>query len=65
MNKDKYNSEGYKDLTAYYAIKNVEREEKHRVNRVLATIFNMVDLAGFQIEGRIVLRDKRNGKVYK
>lgn len=59
----KRNSEGYLDLTAYEALRNVEEEE--RFHKLLHTIFYLCELAGFQIEGRIVLRDKRTGKVWK
>ena len=64
---NKYNASGCKDLTAYKAIKNIEREEKldDRVKKFLATIFYIADLAGFHIEERLVIRDKKTGKIYK
>lgn len=58
------NSEGYADPTAYEAIKNVEKEDE-RFHKLLHTIFYLCELAGFQVEGRIVLVDKRNGKVWR
>ena len=66
-NPEKYNASGCKDLTAYHAIKNVTREEQaeERLNKLLATIFYIVDLAGFHIEERIVLKDKKTGKVWR
>ena len=57
------NAEGYSDPTAYEAIKNIEEEE--RFNKLLHTIFNICELSGFRIEGRIVLIDKVTGKVYR
>lgn len=57
------NAEGYPDPTAYEAIKNIEEEE--RFNKLLHTIFNICELSGFRIEGRIVLIDKVTGKVYR
>ena len=57
------NGEGYLDLTAYEAIRDVESEE--RFHKLLHTIFYLCELAGFQIEGRVVLRDKRTGRVWK
>lgn len=57
------NGEGYLDLTAYKAIQSAEEEE--RFHKLLHTIFYLCELAGFQIEGRLVLRDKRSGRVWK
>ena len=63
MSNPKYNASGCKDLTTYQALKNIEDED--RVNKLLATIFYIVNLAGFHVEGRIVLRDKRSGKIWR
>jgi len=57
------NAEGYPDPTAYEAIKNIEEEE--RFNKLLHTIFNICELSGFRIEGRIVLVDEVTGKVWR
>lgn len=67
MGNDKYNASGCKDLTAYEAIRNVEAERKAeaRYKRLLATIFYICDLAGFHIEEKIILKDKRTGKVWR
>ena len=54
---DRKNAEGYNDPTAYNAIKNVEQE--------LNTLFSLCELADFHIEGRVVLKDKRTGKVWR
>lgn len=61
------NASGYMDLTAYEAIRNVEREAEaeERFKKLLNTIFYICDLAGFRIEGRIVLQDKKTGKVWR
>lgn len=58
------NLEGYADPTAYEAIKNVEKEDE-RFHKLLHTIFYLCELAGFQVEGRIVLVDRRSGKVWR
>lgn len=63
MDNPKLNASGCKDLTAYNAIENVEREKVFR--RLLAEIFRLCDATGFHLEGRIVLRDKRTGKVWR
>lgn len=58
------NSEGYLDPTAYEAMKNVDRDEE-RFHRLLDTIFSICELAGFHIEERIVIKDKKTGKVWR
>lgn len=59
------NVEGYSDPTAYKALKNIEREEYEKFHSLLHTLFYLCDLAGFEIKGRIVLVDKRNGRVWR
>ena len=60
------NGAGYYDPTAYEAIKNADRDlDAERFHKLLETIFNICELSGFRIEGRITLRDKRSGKVWK
>ncbi len=61
------NASGYMDLTAYEAIKNVDREAdaEERFKKLLNTIFYICELAGFRIEGRIILQDKKTGKVWR
>lgn len=58
------NSEGYSDPTAYAALKHIEEEEE-RFRKLLYAIFDICELADFEIEGRIVLIDKRTGKVWR
>ena len=57
------NGSGYADPTAYKAIKGLESEK--RVKKLLATIFFICDLAGYSVEERIVLKDKKTGKVWR
>ena len=64
MNELKRNGSGYHDPTAYKAIKNVTEEEK-RVAVVIKTLQSVAHLAGFHIEGRIVLVDKKTGEVWR
>ena len=45
--------------------KNIEREEDERFHRLLHTLFYLCELADFEIEGRIILVDKRNGRVWR
>lgn len=58
------NAEGYSDPTAYEAMKNIDKEDE-RFHKLLFTIFNICELSGFQVEGRIVLVDKENGRVWR
>lgn len=58
------NAEGYSDPTAYRAIKNTDREDEN-FHELLHTIFNICELYGFRIEGRIVLVNEVTGKVWR
>lgn len=58
------NASGYSDPTAYRAIKNIDREDDN-FHKLLHTIFNICELSGFRIEGRIVLVDEVTGKVWR
>ena len=57
------NAEGYSDPTAYQAIMNVYAGTA-RCNKLIHMIKDMCDLAGFKVDGRIVLVDKKTGKVW-
>ena len=60
---DRKNAEGYNDPTAYNAIKNIEQEQDK--DQLLNMLFSLCELADFHIEGRVVLKDKRTGKVWR
>ena len=48
--------------------KNVEQEQDKddaRFHQLLNTMFSLCELADFHIEGRVVLKDKRTGKVWR
>ena len=68
------NAEGYSDPTAYYGIKNAEKsyseckvsyEDEERFHKLLNAIFSLCELAGFHIEGRIVIKDCKTGKIWR
>lgn len=63
MNKEIRNGSGYVDLTTYKALKNIEREEQFK--KLIRTILYICNLAGFSVEERIVLKDKRTGKIWR
>ena len=65
-----HNESGVVDPTAYLAIKKVDKEkaydeESKRFYKLLYTIFDICELSGFTLEGRIFLRDRRTGKLWK
>lgn len=63
-----FNASGCKDSTAYEAIKHVSKEQhdlEKKVHNVITTIKNIMDLAGFEIIGRIQIKDKRTGKEFR
>ena len=60
----KRNASGYPDPTAYEAIKRVD-EEDEKFHKLLHTIFYICKLAGFEIEGRIVLTDIETGRTWR
>jgi hypothetical protein len=63
-NDPRRNAEGYPDPTAYTALRNIENADD-RFHKLLNTIFDICDDAGFQIQGRVVLLDRETGKVYR
>ena len=63
-NNPRCNAEGYSDPTAFEALRNLEREDE-RFHRLLHTLFYLCELADFEIEGRIVLIDKKTGRTLR
>ena len=61
---EKKNQEGYPDPTPYEAIKNADAEV-NRISWLMKTLHSVCNLAGYQIEGRVVLRDIHTGKVWR
>lgn len=57
------NGEGYSDPTAYQVLKREQEEERFR--RLMATIFYICENAGFHIEERLVIKDKRTGRIWR
>lgn len=60
------NGEGYPDPTAYEAISRAEPEdyERKRFLRVVGCVLRILELSGFHLEEKLVLRDVRTGKVW-
>lgn len=70
------NAEGYADPTSYEASENIRTEQetrnweqdcvdRMRLDKLLATIFYICDLAGFRVKNRIVFEDKRTKRVWR
>jgi hypothetical protein len=64
MNELKRNGSGYVDPTAYKAITNVSEEDK-KVSKVIKTLQAVAHLAGYEIVGRVALRDKETGREWR
>lgn len=64
------NQEGYMDLTRHDAVENITREEREkreaaRVTKLVHTIFYICNVAGFDVVDRIVLKDRKTGRVWR
>lgn len=62
------NKEGYPDPTAGESIGTVTREEKRHneeVTNLVNVIKQIISPAGFEMVGRITLKDKKTGKEYR
>ena len=62
--QEKYGISDMHAQSLYQALKNIEAEEE-RFHKLLHMIFDICALSDFEIEGRIVLVDKRSGKVWR
>lgn len=60
------NHEGYSDETHFEAEDRIEYErQKRRVAKVIQHIMYICNLAGYHVDSRIVLRDRKTGKVWR
>lgn len=62
------NAEGHPDVTAYPGTKNVIQEENEagRKNRDLIHTFRLLaDMAGFETAGRITIKHKKAGRIFR
>lgn len=62
--KDRKNSEGYSDPTAYAAMRNIARNED-RFRKLRRAILSICDVAGFEIRGPLVVIDKKTRKDWR
>lgn len=64
----KYNSEGYYDPTAYAGLRSVIQEEnvlERDVNALVKVLKYIISKSGFELIGRIEIKDKKSGRVFK
>lgn len=61
---DYKNKEGYTDSTAGRAIHNASKTPKH-VLAVIEALRQVEDVSGYEIEGRIWLKNKVSGKEFR
>lgn len=62
------NREGYRDGAAGEVLGMVAKREKKRseaVTNLITMLKQIISLAGFELEGRIILKDKETGKEYR
>lgn len=62
------NGDGYYDPTPYETIKNINQSEftaEKRIKGLMKVIFSACELAGFHLEERLVLKDKKTGKIWR
>lgn len=67
MGRANMNAEGYRDPTAEAAIQNVRKKKQtpEHVMDVVRMIRDIAWTAGFEVIGRVQLRDRTTGKEYK
>lgn len=68
MRNPKLNTEGYKDTTAYYGMRDVMKEESETDKRaydLIKVLKYVIRAMGFELLERIQLRDTKSGKEYK
>ena len=64
----KRNASGAKDPTAYAALKPIvaqETEVESKLHKLIATMKNVANLAGFEVVGRVEFRHKESGREFK
>lgn len=71
MSNDFYNTEGYKDSTAYKAIMAIEESKKRKMkeqaehDKLVQHIKYVVEIAGFKLSSGVKLVNKQSGRRYE
>lgn len=64
MNEEKYNGSHKLDITSYTAI-NAASKQPEKVNDAIAIIKRFLQIVDLELVGRIAIRDKTTGKIWK
>lgn len=67
------NAEGYSDPTPGEAMNNIRKEQRQQeaaerlavISRLIPVMKQTAELAGFEVVGRITLKDKETGREYR
>lgn len=67
------NAEGYSDPTPGEAMSNIRKEQRQQeaaerlavISRLIPVMKQTAELAGYEVVGRITLKDKETGKEYR
>lgn len=59
-----YNPEGYRDPTAYDAIRNITDEEE-KVSILIGIIKSILRISGFELIRRVEIRSLKSGREYR
>lgn len=67
---DKFNTmngEGYSDPALGYTLSRSkpDKDEDVQFKKLIKTIVTVCDLAGFKVEGRISLKNKKSGRIWR
>lgn len=69
MDKNRLNGSGYIDNTAYQDLGNIAREEKQQLddaaNELIKDVKALIRDRGFDVIGRIGIKDRATGKEFK
>ena len=70
MMADRYNASRCTDSTAQRAVENIEQEQRNtaadkRAGKLMGTLLRMADLAGFVVEEKPRIVDRRTGRRYR
>jgi len=63
-NDPRKNASGCDDPTAYEAMKNLEEEGK-AFKKLLRVIEYICGLGGFEVQGKVVLKNKESGRIWR
>ena len=63
---NKLNASGYKDLTAYEAVRNIDKSKVDgKADSIIRVIKDVMRIAGFELIGRIPIRHIKSGREYR